>query len=86
VAVQVPDARPSPTPEVPAESPPKPAAEVLAWIASAPFRLESESDDREDLAAVAAWITAHKASYLAHDLAAFREAYSARVATGEVTP
>jgi hypothetical protein len=79
-----PQARQAPPPA--RQPPPKPVADVLAWIAAAPFKPESESDDREDLAAVAAWITAHKGSYLAHDLAAFREAYSARVAAGEVTP
>ena len=66
----------------PPAPPPKSPAEVLAWISSAPFEAESESDDRERLDEVAAWITAHKASFAPHDLAEFRKAYTARVNAG----
>ena len=87
----VPEARPSPAPEAAPgwavsdrelPPPPKTVAEVLAWIASAPFEPESESDETDTLSDVAAWITQNKLSYLPHDLAAFRAAYTDRVAKG----
>lgn len=93
-ARQVPEARPSPSPEVerpltayqedhaaeePREPPPKTVAEVLAWIASAPKAPASDADETETLADVAAWIREHQKAYLPHDVQAFRAAYTARI-------